>query len=72
MKRQTAVDWLVKEFSLENFTATIELVKQKEKEQMYNAWKKSAIQNSEYDIIDEIEYDVFENYYNQTYKPETI
>jgi hypothetical protein len=67
MKRQTAVDWLVKEFSLENFTATIELVKQKEKEQMYNAWKKSAIQNSEYDIIDEIEYDVFENYYNQTY-----
>jgi hypothetical protein len=40
---------------------------EKEKEQMYNAWKKSAIESSEYDIIDEIEYDIFEQYYNKTY-----
>lgn len=36
--KQTAVDWLVKEFNLEEFKATIEFAKAKEKEQIINAW----------------------------------
>ena len=50
MPQQTAVEWLVKEFSLENFTATIEFAKQKEKEQMidfYN-WMRSNDSAEEY------------------------
>jgi hypothetical protein len=37
MKQQTAVEWLVKEFNLEEFKATIEFAKAKEKEQIEEA-----------------------------------
>jgi hypothetical protein len=36
-KRQTAVDWLVKEFNLEEYEATIKLAKSIEKEQIIDA-----------------------------------
>ena len=52
---------------IEELTKEYSVYLKKEKEQMYNAWKKSAIESSEYDIIDEIEYDIFEQYYNKTY-----
>jgi hypothetical protein len=59
MKQQTAVDWLVKEFSLEEFKATIEFAKAKEKEQIINACESHA----DYPF----EHKDFEEYYNETY-----
>jgi HSP20 family molecular chaperone IbpA len=38
MKQQTAVEWLIKEFNLEEFKATIEFAKAKEKEQIEEAY----------------------------------
>lgn len=38
MAQQTAVDWLVKEFNLEEFIATVEFAKAKEKEQIVKAF----------------------------------
>ena len=37
-KRQTAIDWLVKEFNLEEYKATIKLAKAMEKEQIIDAF----------------------------------
>jgi hypothetical protein len=36
-KRQTAIDWLVKEFNLQEYEATIKLAKAMEKEQIIAA-----------------------------------
>ena len=57
MKQQTAVEWLTKEFNLEEFKATIEFAKAKEKEQIIDAFDSGL----EYD------YDDSETYYNKTY-----
>ncbi len=57
MKQQTAVEWLVKEFNLEEFKATIEFAKAKEKEQIIDAFDSGL----NYD------YDDSETYYNKTY-----
>jgi hypothetical protein len=38
MKQQTAVEWLIKEFNLEEFKATIEFAKAMEKEQIEEAY----------------------------------
>jgi hypothetical protein len=57
MKQQTAVEWLVKEFNLEEFKATIEFAKAKEKEQITDAFDSGL----NYD------YDESETYYNKTY-----
>jgi hypothetical protein len=57
MKQQTAVEWLVKEFNLEEFKATIEFAKAKEKEQIIDAFDSGLA----YD------YDEAETYYNKTY-----
>jgi hypothetical protein len=54
---QTAVEWLVKEFNLEEFKATIEFAKAKEKEQIIDAFNSGL----EYD------YDDSETYYNKTF-----
>jgi len=54
---QTAVDWLVKELNLEEFKATIEFAKAKEKEQIIDAFNSGLA----YD------YDEAETYYNKTY-----
>jgi hypothetical protein len=57
MKKQTAVEWLIKEFNLEEFKATIEFAKAKEKEQILDAFDSGL----DYD------YDDSETYYNKTY-----
>jgi len=57
MSQQTAVEWLVKEFNLEEFKATIEFAKAKEKEQIIDAFNSGLA----YD------YDESETYYNKTY-----
>jgi hypothetical protein len=57
MAQQTAVEWLIKEFNLEEFKATIEFAKAKEKEQIIDAFNSGL----EYD------YDESETYYNKTY-----
>lgn len=54
---QTAVEWLIKEFNLEEFKATIEFAKAKEKGQIIDAFNSGL----EYD------YDESETYYNKTY-----
>ena len=54
---QTAVEWLIKEFNLEEFKATIEFAKAKEKEQIIDAFDSGL----NYD------YDESETYYNKTY-----
>jgi hypothetical protein len=54
---QTAVEWLIKEFNLEEFKATREFAKAKEKEQIIDAFNSGL----EYD------YDDSETYYNKTY-----
>jgi len=54
---QTAVEWLIKEFNLEEFKATIEFAKAKEKEQIIDAFESGLA----YD------YDESETYYNKTY-----
>lgn len=53
----TAVEWLVKVFNLEEFKATIEFAKAKEKEQIIDAFDSGLA----YD------YDDSETYYNKTY-----
>jgi hypothetical protein len=57
MKQQTAVEWLIKEFNLEEFKATIEFAKAKEKGQIIDAFDSGLA----YD------YDESETYYNKTY-----
>jgi hypothetical protein len=57
MKQQPAVEWLIKEFNLEEFKATIEFAKAKEKEQIIDAFNSGLA----YD------YDDSETYYNKTY-----
>jgi hypothetical protein len=57
MAQQTAVEWLIKEFNLEEFKATIEFAKAKEKEQIIDAFDSGLA----YD------YDDSETYYNKTY-----
>ena len=61
MPQQTAVEWLVKEFSLENFTATIEFAKQKEKEQIEIAFDLGRDEVTSVFLIDG------EDYYNKSY-----
>jgi hypothetical protein len=57
MKQQTAVEWLIKEFNLEEFKATIEFAKAKEKEQIIDAFNSGL----NYD------YDESETYYKETF-----
>jgi hypothetical protein len=57
MAQQTALEWLIKEFNLEEFKATIEFAKAKEKEQIIDAFDSGLA----YD------YDDSETYYNKTY-----
>jgi hypothetical protein len=57
MAQQTAVEWLIKEFNLEEFKATIEFAKAKEKEQIIDAFNSGL----EYD------YDESETYYKETF-----
>jgi hypothetical protein len=59
-KRQTAVDWLVKEFNLEEYEATIKLAKSIEKEQIIAA-NEDCSTNELGELL------TGEQYYNETY-----
>jgi len=58
MKQQTAVEWLVKEFNLEQFKSTIEFAKAMEKEQIEMAYQADRYPCSDEDA---------QQYYNETY-----
>ena len=64
MAQQTAVEWLIKEFNLEEYKVTIEFAKAKEKEQITNAWLNGDA-DSMYDPKQLQEQ--AEQYYNETY-----
>jgi hypothetical protein len=59
MKQQTAVEWLIKEFNLEEFKATIQFAKAMEKEQIEMAYQADRSPCSDEDA---------EQYYKETYK----
>ncbi len=46
-KRQSAVEWLVKEFNLEEYEATIKLAKAMEKEQIIEAYENGEDRSAE-------------------------
>jgi hypothetical protein len=73
-KRQTAVDWLVKEFNLEEYEATIKLAKAMEREQHQISFDKgydrrNYIHDFEYGGVEywEEEPKEFEDYYTSIY-----
>ena len=61
MAQQTAVDWLVKELGLEEFIATVEFAKEKEKQEIMNAYNDGA------DHMVESKYEGMDNYYKLRY-----
>lgn len=70
--KQTAVDWLIKEFNLENFEATCNFAKAMEKQQIVDAIVNTIVGSNEaYDkVYPELIY-VSEQYYNETYESNT-
>jgi hypothetical protein len=58
MAQQTAVEWLVKEFNLESYKASVEFALQKEKEQMLDAYNSDRYPWSKQNAL---------KYYNETY-----
>lgn len=70
--KQTAVEWLIKEFNLENFEATCNFAKAMEKEQIFEAWDNGFANG--YDLgkyNDECSPEDAEQYYNETYESKT-
>ena len=63
MAQKTAVDWLIKEFNLEEYKATIEFAKAKEKEQITNTYLNACARVTPYGYYN----DSAEQYYNETY-----
>jgi hypothetical protein len=64
--KQTAVEWLIQEWPILEAQLPqwlIEQVKQMEKEQICNAW---------YNSLTKGDYNSADEYYNETYKTETI
>ena len=60
MVQQTAIDWLVKEFNLEEYMAAVEFAKAKEKEQIIEAYNKGNMSSELANIY-------AEKYYIKTY-----
>jgi len=60
-KRQTAIDWLVKEFNLEEYEATIKLAKSMEKEQIIEAYEQGESEWTPF------EFKTAQDYYTSTY-----
>ena len=66
MKRQTAVEWLIKEFNLDNYEATVRFAKEIEKQQIIEAHgnkekKSGGVSNATY-------ISTGEEYYNEQFK----
>jgi hypothetical protein len=67
MKKQTAVDWLVKEFNLESFEATIKLAKSREKDQILDAYYNGGA----FDDLNKDEiFLIAQQFYNESYENE--
>jgi hypothetical protein len=70
MKKQTAVEWLIKEFNLEDYKASIKLAKEIEKEQIVQAHYYGGVEfqeakecrNQEVPYVNDAE-----DYYKQNY-----
>lgn len=58
--KQTAVEWLVREFNLESYKATVALLKEMEKKQIIDAYEKGR--NSGQDYVNS------EQYFTETFK----
>ena len=63
--KQTAVEWLIKEFNLESYQATCDFAKAMEKEQIIDAYYQ--IGKDHQDMIFPIEKNA-EQYYKETYE----
>ena len=66
MKRTTAVEWLIKEFNLDNYEATVRFAKEIEKQQIIEAHgnkekKSGGVSNATYILTGE-------EYYNEQFK----
>ncbi len=66
-KRRTAIDWLVKEFNLEEYEATIKLAKAMEKEQMDKVSEDWFVEGCSHMKDNKRIYQSFEQYYTSTY-----
>ena len=51
MAQQTAVDWLVKEFGLEEYKSSVEIAKQMEKNQIMNAYWNGTTDMDKFDAL---------------------
>lgn len=65
--RQTAVDWLVKEFNLEHFEATVRFAKEMEKQQHFETWDNGMDEILSMDENDPRLYKDFEQDYNERF-----
>lgn len=64
MKQQTAVEWLVKEFNLESYIASVNFAMEKEKEQIIDAYWNGTIDLSKEEAFIEAK-DFYEGQYNK-------
>jgi cupin superfamily acireductone dioxygenase involved in methionine salvage len=70
MKKQSAIDWLIKEFNIQNYPATIQFAKDMEKSQILDAYHsgrndfqmRKECQNQEVSYINDAH-----EYYNEKY-----
>ena len=62
MAQQTAVEWLVKEFGLQNYVGSVEFAKQKEKEQIMDAYWNGTIDMEKQNALS-----VAERFYDEWY-----
>lgn len=67
MKRQTAVEFLIKEFNLKDYEATIKLAKSIEKEQIIDAFEEGENNSIDY-FVPENRITESEQYYNETFE----
>ena len=67
MAQETAVEWLVKEFNLEGYEATVRLAKQMEREQHGKTWDEAIKANENRGNVIARSICDFDDYYNETY-----
>mgnify|MGYP003333011459 CR=1 FL=1 len=65
--KQTAVEWLIKEFNLKSYEATIKFALEKEKKQIKDAYLKNHLQACWMNRTAE---EYAEEYFNKTFKSE--
>jgi hypothetical protein len=65
--KQTAVEWLVKEFNLEKWEAAVNFAKSMEEQQHFETWDNGMDRMSLLDENNPRTYYDFAEYYNETY-----